>query len=81
MAGFDSLEWTALFMPPATPQPVVDRFNAALRKVLATPDIQERLTKLGMESHPSTSEELGALVASDLAVWGPIVKSSGFTVD
>ncbi len=81
VGGFDSLEWTALFMPAATPPAVVEQMNAALRKVLATPDIQERLTKLGMESHPSTPDELGALVASDLSVWGPIVKSSGFTVD
>ena len=79
--GFEALEWTALFMPPATPQPVVEQMNAALRKVLATPDIQERLLKLGMESNPSTPGELGALVASDLAVWSPVVKSSGFTVD
>lgn len=81
IAGFDTLEWTALLAPAGTPRAVVDQLNAATRKVLASPDIQERLLKLGMESNPSTPEELGQLVASDLASWGPVVKASGFTAD
>ena len=79
--GFDELEWTALLAPPTTPKPVVDRLNAAVRKVLASPEIQERLLKLGMESNSGTPEELGQLISGDLASWGPVVKSSGFTVD
>lgn len=81
IAGFDTLEWTALLAPAGTPRPVVDRLNAATRKVLASPEIQERLLKLGMESNPSTPEELAQLVADDLASWGPVVKASGFTAD
>jgi len=81
IGGFDELEWTALLAPPATDKPVVDRLNAAVRKVLASSDIQERLLKLGMESNPSTPEELGRIIAADLVGWGPVVKSSGFTVD
>lgn len=81
IAGFDTLEWTALLAPAGTPKAVVDQLNAATRKVLASPDIQERLLKLGMESNPSTPEELGQLMAGDLASWAPVVKASGFTAD
>ncbi|NCT96446.1 MAG: hypothetical protein GXD23_03665 [Comamonadaceae bacterium] len=81
IAGFDTLEWTALLAPAGTPAALVERLNAATRKVLATPDIQERLLKLGMEANPSSPAELGQLLASDLAQWAPVVKASGFTAD
>lgn len=81
IAGFDTLEWTALLAPAATPRATVDQLNAAVRKVLASPDLQERLLKLGMESNSSTPDELGQLIAADLAGWGPVVKASGFTAD
>jgi tripartite-type tricarboxylate transporter receptor subunit TctC len=81
IAGFDTLEWTALLAPAGTPAAVVERLNAATRKVLAAPDMQERLLKLGMEANPSSPVELGQLLASDLAQWAPVVKASGFTAD
>jgi tripartite-type tricarboxylate transporter receptor subunit TctC len=52
-----------------------------LNKVLAAPDIQEKLLKLGMEANPGTSEDLGQLIAADVATWGPVVKASGFTAE
>lgn len=81
VSGFDSLEWTALFVPKSTPDATTERLNAALNKVLAQKSVQERLLKLGMESHPSTPAELGSLVSSDLNTWRPVVKASGFTID
>ncbi|WP_028603850.1 tripartite tricarboxylate transporter substrate-binding protein [Ottowia thiooxydans] len=81
VSGFDSLEWTALFVPRTTPDATSERLNAALNKVLAQKSVQERLLKLGMESHPSTPAELSSLVSSDLATWRPVVKASGFTID
>ncbi|MBH1964104.1 MAG: hypothetical protein I8H77_07205 [Comamonadaceae bacterium] len=81
VSGFDSLEWTALFVPKSTPDATAERLNAALNKVLTQKSVQERLLKLGMESHPSTPAELGSLVSSDLNTWRPVVKASGFTID
>lgn len=81
VAGFDSLEWTALLAPAATPKPVVDRLNAALNKALADKDLQQRLIQLGMEAAPSSPDELNQLITADLGRWGPVVKASGFTTD
>lgn len=79
--GFEQLEWTALLAPARTPKPLVDQLNAAVGKALALPELQDKLLKLGMESHPSTPDELERLITSDLASWGPVVKASGFTAD
>jgi tripartite-type tricarboxylate transporter receptor subunit TctC len=81
VAGFDSLEWTALLAPAATPKPVLDRLNAALNKALADKDLQQRLLQLGMEAAPSSPDELNQLISGDLGRWSPVVKASGFTTD
>lgn len=76
---FDNLEWTGLFVPAATPAATVEQLHAALNKVLANKEVQERLQKLSSEASPSTSEELAKLIADDLQRWGPVIKASGFT--
>lgn len=81
VAGFDSLEWTALLAPAATPKPVLDRLNAALNKALADKDLQQRLLQLGMEAAPSSADELIQLISGDLSRWSPVIKASGFTTD
>jgi tripartite-type tricarboxylate transporter receptor subunit TctC len=79
--GFEGLEWTALLAPASAPREVIDRMNAALNKALAGSDMKTRLLQLGMEAAPDRPEELGRMIASDLAYWAPIVKASGFTAD
>lgn len=81
VAGFDSLEWTALLAPAGTSKPVVDRLNAALNKALGDRVLQQKLLQLGMEAAAGTPDELGQQIAGDLGRWGPVVKASGFTSD
>jgi tripartite-type tricarboxylate transporter receptor subunit TctC len=73
--------WFGFFAPPNTPKAVIDTLNRGINKALTSPDIVERLTKLGMDPATSTPEEFAKIVASDYAKWGPIVKASGFTAD
>jgi tripartite-type tricarboxylate transporter receptor subunit TctC len=79
--GFEALEWTALLAPAATPKAVVERLNTALNAVLADADIKQKLLQLGMESATGTPEEMGKIIAADVAQWEPVVKASGFTAD
>ena len=58
-----------------------DTLNRGINKALTSPDVVERLTKLGMDPVTSTPDEFAKIVASDYAKWGPIVKASGFTAD
>ena len=73
--------WFGFFAPASTPKAVIDTLNRGINKALASPDVVERLTKLGMDPVTSTPEEFARIVASDYAKWGPIVKASGFTAD
>jgi tripartite-type tricarboxylate transporter receptor subunit TctC len=81
VVGFDDLEWTAVLAPASTPNAIVQRLNAAINKALESAEFKQRLPQLGMEAAPSTPEQLGRTIASDLAQWSPAVKASGFTAD
>ncbi len=73
--------WNGLFAPAKTPKPIVDKLSQAANQAVADPAVRTKLTELGTDVAGSTPEALGALVVSELAKWGPIVKASGAKVD
>ena len=46
--GFDVSNWSIILAPAGTPQDIVNRLHAELKAVMATPDVQEQLAKIGM---------------------------------
>ena len=58
--GYDVVSWNALFAPKGTPTEVVDKLNAALKDVLAMPEVKARLLDLGIEAKGATPEEIRA---------------------
>jgi tripartite-type tricarboxylate transporter receptor subunit TctC len=74
----EAIGWFGFFAPAKTPKPVVDLLNRAINRALQSPDVAEKLAKVGMDPVSSTPEVFAAMVASDYAKWGPIVKASGF---
>jgi tripartite-type tricarboxylate transporter receptor subunit TctC len=79
-AQFDSLEWYGLFVPQGTPRDLIEQWNRALAKVLASGEIKGQLLKIGMQADPSTPEAMQAQLADDLFRWRPVVKASGFAI-
>lgn len=74
---FEQVGWFGLVAPAGTPRDVLARLNTALNKALAQADIREKLEMAGLESRPGTPEEMNALVASEYARWGKVVKAVG----
>lgn len=81
VAGFDVSAWDALFAPAGTPRPVIDTVNAAARKALADPDLRKALLSRATEPWPSSPEELGRFVGSEIERWGAAVKRSNAVVE
>jgi len=81
LAGFDISTWFGVLAPAATPPAVVDRLNAALRSALDSPEMRERLARMGAEPAPTTPAEFAALIRSELAKYERVVKFSGARVD
>jgi tripartite-type tricarboxylate transporter receptor subunit TctC len=79
--GFEVTAWDALMVPAGTPAPVVARLNSAVHKALAAPELVAQLAARGADAAPTTPEELGRFVRSEIERWGNAVKRSGASVD
>jgi len=78
LAGFEDLPYYGLFAPKGTPKATLDRYSAALAKVIALPEVHERLTAMGLSVGHMTSEQLGQRERAYSASWARIIKASGF---
>jgi tripartite-type tricarboxylate transporter receptor subunit TctC len=80
--GYPQLEgcgWLAMFAPGGTPRPVVERLNGEIAKVLKSPEVTDKLAAAGLDAAHLAPDELAALLKSDLAKWGTIIKAVGIT--
>jgi tripartite-type tricarboxylate transporter receptor subunit TctC len=57
------------------------KINAETLKVLAMPDVKQKLATLGLEPNPGTPEALATLIAQETAKWAKVVKESGAKLD
>lgn len=83
-SGFKDFEvdsWYAMFVPANTPKAAVDRLNAAANKVLASPEVKEKLLNQGAEAVGGSSEALGRVVKAELIKWDKVVKENGIKAE
>jgi len=73
--------WFGIMAPGGTPKPVVAKLNAALIEGLRSADMRQRIRAQSLDIWTSTPEEFAAVLKSDLARWGKVVKASGARVD
>jgi tripartite-type tricarboxylate transporter receptor subunit TctC len=81
LPGFEYTTWYAMYAPLATPNPVVERINAALRLALSDPALEAKIEPHGVELLGSTPEEVGEWVKRDTDKWGRIIKAARITID
>jgi tripartite-type tricarboxylate transporter receptor subunit TctC len=75
----DAEGWTAMWAPAKTPAAEIERMQAALKKVLAMPEVREALTtRLSVLPDYRDGKQTAERQRAELATWEPIVKASGF---
>jgi tripartite-type tricarboxylate transporter receptor subunit TctC len=74
---FQAVVWQGFSAPAGTPQPIIDRLNAAARQALQAPEVMGRFKELGAQPIGSTPEEFDALTRRELTVWADVVRRSG----
>jgi tripartite-type tricarboxylate transporter receptor subunit TctC len=80
LTDFGAYTWNAIFLPKATPRAIVDKLNAAMRRVMETPAVRQRLKAAGLTvvaPERRTPDYLGRFVAAEIAKWAVPIKASG----
>ena len=75
--GFEMSTWSALSGPPNLPRAIVDKINAASRKVIASPDFQELGNVQGLSVRASTPEYVTDLIAKETERWTKVARDAG----
>ena len=81
LPGFDVTAWFGFVAPAGTPADIIQKVQRDAARVLALPEMRERLGTLGAEPVGSTPEEFAALIKEDIARWAQVVKASGVKLD
>jgi len=81
-AGFESYAWWGVFAPAGTPQPIIERFAAALGDSLRDPTVSKLLTEsLQITLRLGDAQEEAKFLAEQMALWGPVVKENDIKSD
>jgi len=81
LRGYEASTFIGVLAPAGTPKAVITKLNAAVRKVMETPAVVEKLRGLGTEPGSSSPEEFGKVIADELGKWRGVAKNAGLKFD
>ena len=76
LPGFELGIWYGILAPAGTPKEIVDRLSAELARMLAAPDVREKLENQGMDPFISTPTQFSALMAADYSRFAQVIKAA-----
>jgi tripartite-type tricarboxylate transporter receptor subunit TctC len=79
--GFQVQSWTALIAPARTPPEVINRLSSNVRAILESPEVRDKLLATGLEPAPTTPEELGDIIRSEIVRWAKVIKDANIKPD
>lgn len=78
---FVALSWIGFLAPGKTPQPIIDRYNKEIVKILQMPEIKQQLEKIEFDVVASSPKEFADWIQTEIPRWGKVIKSTGATAD
>jgi tripartite-type tricarboxylate transporter receptor subunit TctC len=81
LRGLESDTLQGMLAPAGTPKPIVTRLHAEIVKIVALPDVKERVTGLGFDIIASAPDQFAAQIRSEVEKWSKVVKSAGIKVN
>jgi tripartite-type tricarboxylate transporter receptor subunit TctC len=74
--SFESDIWIGMVTPSKTPPAVVTKLNSELRRILALPDVKEKLADQGIDAESSSAADFTRLIATDQKRWAAVIKAA-----
>jgi len=78
---FEVVNWFGIVGPANLPQPVTDRLNAAINRVVQAPETRARFSSLGFEPRGTTPEEFSAFIRAEMARWSKVIREKGIRAE
>src|SRR5450755_1011167 len=79
--GFDGVQWYGIVGPANMPAPIVKQLNAEINKLLANPDLRERLSSEALEPMPMSPEQFGQYMRNDIDKWSRLAKARNIEIN
>ena len=79
--GFENVTWYGMFAPARTPAEIITKLNAQVVKILADPEMAQRLASQGAEPRSTTPAELAAFMRVEAVRWGKVIKTAGIKLE
>ena len=79
--GFDVSSWYAFMVPARTPTAIVNRLRNEAIKAVALPDVQQAMSRQGLEVEAGTAQELATRIKAETAVWAEVIKAAGIRAE
>jgi tripartite-type tricarboxylate transporter receptor subunit TctC len=73
---FEVNSWYGVCAPAGVPTALLDKMNADIHAVMRIPEVEQRLTELGMPPAPTSREEFDKFMRAEIARWGQVIKDA-----
>ena len=81
LPGFETGSWQGVIAPPGTPREIVARLNAEIGRILATPEMRDKLGNQGADVRTNSPEEFAAFIRAEKDRWAKVVKDANVKVE
>ncbi len=79
--GYEALSWSGLSAIRGTPQPIVDKLEAALKKIMTSPEIKQRLESVGFVVPTPGGAHYTQFIKSEIELWTRVIKTAGIKTE
>jgi tripartite-type tricarboxylate transporter receptor subunit TctC len=79
--AYNSVGWAGIYVPNGTPQPIIDKLNAAIAKAVTLPEVKKEFAEQGVEGASSTQAEVAKMLQDDYVHLGELARSIGVRVE
>lgn len=80
-AGFEPYGWWGLFVPGATPRPIVDKVSADVARVMRMPEVMARFEGLNLQPIGNSADEFARVMARDTPLWEKAIRGADIRID
>ena len=80
LKGYDTFEWYGVFATGGTPKPIIDKLNREIARIVALPDVKQKIADQGAEPKSNSPEEFRKFVGDEMSKWKSLIEAIHFTM-